>query len=81
MEHYDAVIIGIGQAGNPLANILAKEGYKTAVIERSYPGGSCINYGCTPAKIMVASAEVSHLAKNANEVGIQVNSVETKFQQ
>ncbi|CAN5298940.1 mercuric reductase [soil metagenome] len=81
MEQYDAIIIGIGQAGNPLANTLAKNGYKTAVIERSHPGGSCINYGCTPTKIMVASAAVSHLAKNAYEVGIRVNGVETDFQQ
>lgn len=81
MEHYDAIIIGIGQAGNPLASALAKQGLKTAVIERSYPGGSCINYGCTPTKIMVASAAVSQSAKNASEVGIQVNAVETNFQQ
>lgn len=81
MEHFDAIIIGIGQAGNPLASALSKKRYKTAVIERSYPGGSCINYGCTPTKIMVASATVSDLAKHANEIGIEVNSVNTNFRQ
>lgn len=80
MEQFDAIIIGIGQAGNPLASALAEKGYKTAVVERSYPGGSCINYGCTPTKIMVEAASVSQMAEKANEVGIIVKSVKTDFQ-
>lgn len=80
MEQFDAIIIGIGQAGNPLASALAAQGYRTAVVEQTHPGGSCINYGCTPTKIMVASAPVSHMAKKADEVGIHVNDVQTNFQ-
>ena len=62
-QHYDAVIIGAGQAGVPLARALAQWGRKTAVIEREHVGGTCINEGCTPTKTMVASARVAHLAR------------------
>ncbi len=79
MEKFDAIIIGIGQAGNPLASTLASKGLKTAVVEREHPGGSCINYGCTPTKIMIASAAASYSAKNAQEIGIDVGSVQTDF--
>lgn len=79
MEQYDAIIIGIGQAGKPLANALTQEGYKIAVIEREYAGGSCVNYGCTPTKAMIASASVSHLSKTASEVGIHVSQTEADF--
>lgn len=81
MEQFDAIIIGTGQAGNPLTSVLAEKEYHTAVIERSNPGGGCINYGCTPTKTMVASASAHHMAKRTDEVGIHVNSVQTNFQQ
>ena len=55
-QHYDAVVIGSGQGGSPLAGALASAGRKTAVIEREHVGGTCINEGCTPTKTMVASA-------------------------
>lgn len=81
MEKYDAVIIGIGQAGSPLAKTLNEQGKKTAIIERSQPGGSCVNYGCTPTKTMVASARVSHLSKTAHEVGIRNEHTQTNFRE
>ncbi|HET9100338.1 MAG TPA: FAD-dependent oxidoreductase, partial [Acidobacteriaceae bacterium] len=55
-SHYDGIIIGSGQGGNPLAKALASAGWRVALIERKYVGGSCLNYGCTPTKTMVASA-------------------------
>lgn len=70
MEKHDAIIIGIGQAGSPLAKTLDEQGKKTTIIERSHPGGSCVNYGCTPTKTMLASAGRSHLSKTAQEVGV-----------
>lgn len=79
MGKYDAIIIGIGQAGNPLAFSLAEKGWKVAIIEREYAGGSCINYGCTPTKTMVASAEISHLVKVADEFGIETTAPNTNF--
>src|SRR5690606_22754461 len=74
-QHYDAVVIGTGQGGKPLAISLADSGRKTAVIERGPVGGSCVNYGCTPTKTMVASARVAYLARRAADFGIAVGSV------
>ena len=56
MDHFDAIIIGSGQAGTPLAIELGKAGRKTSLIESQHVGGTCINVGCTPTKTMVASA-------------------------
>ncbi|MCI0408328.1 MAG: FAD-dependent oxidoreductase, partial [Acidobacteria bacterium] len=74
-DRYDAVIIGTGQAGKPLAVALAEAGWKTAVIERKHVGGTCINVGCTPTKTMVASARVAYLAKRAADYGVHPNGV------
>jgi pyruvate/2-oxoglutarate dehydrogenase complex dihydrolipoamide dehydrogenase (E3) component len=48
-QHYDAIVIGSGQAGTPLCQALAQAGLRTAVVEREHVGGTCINEGCTPA--------------------------------
>jgi pyruvate/2-oxoglutarate dehydrogenase complex dihydrolipoamide dehydrogenase (E3) component len=80
MESFDAIIIGIGQAGNPLAGSLADKGKKVAVIERQHPGGSCINYGCTPTKTMVASAHAAQMTREAFNLGISVERISADFQ-
>lgn len=72
---YDAIIIGSGQAGNPLAHKLADRGWKVALIERDHLGGSCINYGCTPTKTMLASARLAHYARKAAELGVNTGEV------
>jgi pyruvate/2-oxoglutarate dehydrogenase complex dihydrolipoamide dehydrogenase (E3) component len=69
-QQYDAIIIGAGQAGGPLAGALARSGWKTALIEREHVGGTCINEGCTPTKTMVASARVAHLARRGADYGV-----------
>jgi pyruvate/2-oxoglutarate dehydrogenase complex dihydrolipoamide dehydrogenase (E3) component len=74
-REYDAVILGSGQAGQPLAFSLARAGWKTALVEREFIGGSCVNWGCTPTKTLVASARVAHLARRASEYGVEVGSV------
>ena len=74
-ENYKAIIIGSGQSGNPLAVALAKANWKTAVIERQYVGGTCINYGCTPTKTMVASARIAYLARRAEDYGVNTGPV------
>jgi pyruvate/2-oxoglutarate dehydrogenase complex dihydrolipoamide dehydrogenase (E3) component len=72
---YDAIILGSGQAGNPLASALSAKGKRTAMIERAAVGGTCVNYGCTPTKTLVASAEVAHMARRALEYGVTVGDV------
>ena len=74
-DHYDAIIIGSGQAGKPLATTLANAGWKTAIIERGYIGGTCINYGCTPTKTMFNSARVAYLARRAADFGVHHGEV------
>ena len=59
MESFDAIVIGAGQAGIPLAKKLAEAGWKTALIEKKLVGGTCINDGCTPTKTLVASARMA----------------------
>jgi dihydrolipoamide dehydrogenase len=75
MLRYDAIVIGSGQAGNPLSQNLADRGWSVALIERDQLGGTCINTGCTPTKTMVASAQVAHYARNASKWGVNVGEV------
>jgi pyruvate/2-oxoglutarate dehydrogenase complex dihydrolipoamide dehydrogenase (E3) component len=78
---YDAIIIGSGQAGNPLAFGLADKGMTVALIEQAHLGGTCINTGCTPTKTMVASAQVAHYARNAARWGVQAGEVRVDLSQ
>lgn len=72
-EHYDAAIIGTGQAGPSLANRLSQAGWKVAVIERGRFGGTCVNTGCMPTKTLVASAYAARLAARAAEYGVVID--------
>ncbi len=71
MDHYDAIILGSGQGGTPLSKALANAGWRTALIERKYVGGTCVNTGCTPTKTMVGSARVAYMSSRSEEFGIQ----------
>ncbi|MBX5456511.1 MAG: mercuric reductase [Thermogemmatispora sp.] len=75
---YDAVIIGAGQGGGPLATALARAGRKTALIEREHVGGTCINTGCTPTKTMIASARVAYLVRRAAGYGVHLPAGEVQ---
>ena len=70
MKKFDAIIIGSGQAGTPLAFKMASEGKKVAFIEKEQLGGTCLNVGCTPTKTYVASARRMWDAQNGNDLGI-----------
>ncbi|HWF46998.1 MAG TPA: mercuric reductase [Bryobacteraceae bacterium] len=74
-KHYDAIVIGSGQGGTPLARAFAEAKKNTAIIERDQVGGTCINYGCTPTKAMVASAEVAYQARRANVYGVHAGEI------
>ncbi len=71
-KNFDAIIIGAGQGGTPLATTLAKAGWQVALVERNHVGGTCINYGCTPTKTMIASARIAYLIKQAENYGINL---------
>jgi len=75
VEAYDAVVLGAGQAGTPWAVALAKTGRRTALVERTHVGGTCINEGCTPTKTMVASAAVASAARRAAGYGVRTGPV------
>jgi pyruvate/2-oxoglutarate dehydrogenase complex dihydrolipoamide dehydrogenase (E3) component len=74
-QQYDAIVIGSGQGGNPLAMALAGAGMHTALIERKHVGGTCVNEGCTPTKTMVASGRVAYLARRAADYGVHTGPV------
>jgi pyruvate/2-oxoglutarate dehydrogenase complex dihydrolipoamide dehydrogenase (E3) component len=75
VESFDAIVIGSGQGGNPLAGALAAAGKKTALIERQDVGGTCINRGCTPTKTMVASARAAYMARRGADYGVRLGPV------
>jgi pyruvate/2-oxoglutarate dehydrogenase complex dihydrolipoamide dehydrogenase (E3) component len=72
---FDAIVIGSGQGGNPLAHNLADHGWKVALIEEKNMGGTCINTGCTPTKVMVHRAQVAHYGRNAARWGVRASDV------
>jgi len=73
MNRFDAIIVGAGQAGPPLARRLAQAGQRVALIERKYFGGTCVNTGCIPTKTLVASAYAAHLARRAAFYGVTLS--------
>ncbi|WP_322814998.1 mercuric reductase [Chloroflexus sp.] len=79
IEHFDAIVIGAGQAGGPLAGAFARSGRRTALIEAVHVGGTCINEGCTPTKTMVASARAAYLVRRAADFGVQIGAVSVDF--
>jgi pyruvate/2-oxoglutarate dehydrogenase complex dihydrolipoamide dehydrogenase (E3) component len=75
MDH-DAIVVGSGQAGVPLAVRLARAGLSVLLVERGALGGTCINTGCTPTKTLVASARAAHVARTAGRLGVRAGPVE-----
>jgi pyruvate/2-oxoglutarate dehydrogenase complex dihydrolipoamide dehydrogenase (E3) component len=73
--NFDAIVIGAGQAGPPLAGRLSAAGMTVALVERHLFGGTCVNTGCTPTKTLIASAEVAHLARRGAEFGVNIGGV------
>lgn len=77
--HYDALIIGAGQAIGPLVTDFTKRGWRFALAEGHYLGGSCINYGCTPTKTIIASARAAYLARRGADFGVETGPVHVDF--
>ena len=75
-NHYQAIVIGSGQGGTPLCRSLAETGLRTALVERSHIGGTCINEGCTPTKTMLASGRVAYLARRGKDYGVNSKEID-----
>ena len=71
-DHFDAIILGAGQAGPSLAGRLTAAGQRVAFVERKLFGGTCVNTGCIPTKAMVASAYAAHMARRASDFGVGI---------
>src|SRR5262245_23054944 len=72
LRQYDAIIIGAGQAGPPLAGRLTGAGMAVALIERKLFGGTCVNTGCMPTKALAACAYAAQLARRGDEYGVMI---------
>lgn len=79
MKPYDIVIVGTGQATGTILPELLKENMKIAVVEKDRVGGSCVNWGCTPTKTLIASARAAYMARRGKDFGIQTKEMETDF--
>jgi len=74
-DKFDAIVIGMGQAGPALCARLDRQGLKTAAIERGELGGTCVNNGCIPTKTLVASARAAHVARRGGDYGFSAGDV------
>ncbi len=74
-QRFDAIVVGAGQAGPPLAGRLTAAGHTVAVVERKLIGGTCVNTGCIPTKTLVASAQAAHLARRGADYGVGTGAI------
>jgi pyruvate/2-oxoglutarate dehydrogenase complex dihydrolipoamide dehydrogenase (E3) component len=74
-QRFDAIVVGAGQAGPPLAGRLTAAGHTVAMVERKLIGGTCVNTGCIPTKTLVASAQAAHLARRGADYGVNTGRV------
>ena len=72
---YDIIIIGSGPGGYVTSIRAAQLGFKTAIVERDYLGGICLNWGCIPTKALLRSAEILHYLQHANDYGLSAGQV------
>jgi len=74
-QAFDIVIVGSGPGGYVTAIRAAQLGFKTAIVERSYLGGICLNWGCIPTKALLRSAEIFHYMRHAKDYGLSADNV------
>src|ERR1044071_2969488 len=74
-DPFDIIIIGSGPGGYVTAIRAAQLGFKTAIVERDYLGGICLNWGCIPTKALLRSAEVFHMMQDAKDYGLKAENV------
>jgi pyruvate/2-oxoglutarate dehydrogenase complex dihydrolipoamide dehydrogenase (E3) component len=74
MKQYDTIVIGTGQAGPSMASALVNAGERVAIAEGYRFGGSCVNYGCRPTKVLIASARAAHMARRGADFGVDIDN-------
>ena len=74
-EQYDVVVIGAGPGGYVAAIRAAQLGQKTAIVDKQWLGGVCLNVGCIPSKAMIHAADLAHEVRNAGSMGITVEGL------
>src|SRR5204863_9538170 len=72
---FDIIVIGSGPGGYVTAIRAAQLGFKTAIVERDYLGGICLNWGCIPTKALLRSSEILQLMRHAKEYGLTAEKV------
>ena len=76
---FDLIVIG-GGSGLDIANAAAQQGLKVALVEKGRLGGTCLNRGCIPSKLLIHSADIIETIKNADTFGVNVKGVSIDFQ-
>ena len=79
MQKFDLIVIG-GGSGLDIANAISQHGLKVAIIEKDRLGGTCLNRGCIPSKLLIHSANVAEIIKSSELFGIKVNGFSVDFQ-
>ena len=79
MKHYDVIIVGTGQATGTILPELLKQKLSVATVEADRVGGTCVNWGCTPTKTLVASARAAHVATRGEEFGVVIPEKSVDF--
>lgn len=79
MKMYDVIIIGTGQATGTILPELLEKKLSVAVVEGDRVGGTCVNWGCTPTKALVASARAAHMADRGSDFGVEIREKKTNF--
>ncbi len=79
MKNYDVIWIGTGQATGVVVPRLVDAGKTVAIAEGDRVGGSCVNYGCTPTKTLVASARAAHMARRGSDFGVNISNFSIDF--
>ena len=79
IEKFDLIVIGSG-SGLDVANAIFQNGLRVAIIEKDRMGGTCLNRGCIPSKLLIHSADVAETIKRAHIFGIKVDGFKVDFQ-
>ncbi|HSA75656.1 MAG TPA: dihydrolipoyl dehydrogenase [Candidatus Nitrosocosmicus sp.] len=79
IRKFDLIVIG-GGTGLDIANAAASRGYRVAIVEKDMLGGTCLNRGCIPSKLLIHSADIVQMIKNAQTFGIKVSNISVDFQ-